>query len=272
MLSLEKYTLSDLYIYPVKSLGGISIKSSEVTERGLKYDRRWLLVDQYGKFITQRVYPQMALICVEIKDGKLEFNHRIKNEKFSLYIESKAGGRTEAVIWSDKVSAQFVNSTADEWFSEMIGVKCRMVYMPDDTYRPVDNRFAYRNEIVSFADAYPFLLIGQSSLDELNSRLIEKIPVNRFRPNLVFSGGNPFDEDRIKSFILGDVTFFSVKPCARCVVTTINQDTAEKNEEPLNTLSTYRKVNNKVMFGQNLLHKGCGSISVGSELKITAWK
>lgn len=272
MLSLEKYVLSDLYIYPVKSLGGIRLKSSEVTERGLKYDRRWLLVDESGKFITQRVYPQMALIDVEIENGRLEFSHRIKKENFGFNIERNSGIKTEVVIWNDKVSTQFVDSEADEWFSDMIEVKCRMVFMPDETNRTVDTRYAHSNEIVSFADAYPFLLIGQSSLDELNSRLIEKLPVNRFRPNLVFKGGNPFDEDRIKSFILGDVTFFPVKPCARCVVTTINQENAQKNEEPLKTLSEYRSFDNKVMFGQNLVHRGCGTISIGNELKITAWK
>lgn len=272
MDSLEIYSLSDLYIYPVKSLGGIRLKSSEVTERGLKYDRRWLLVDESGKFITQRVYPQMALIEVEIENGRLEFNHRFKKEKFSLKVERNSGVKTEIVIWNDKVSAQFVGCEADEWFSDMIGVKCRMVFMPDETNRTVDNRYSHGNEIVSFADAYPFLLIGQSSLDDLNSRLIEKLPVNRFRPNLVFKGGNPFDEDRIKSFAIGDVTFFPVKPCARCVVTTINQQNAQKNEEPLRTLSEYRTVNNKVMFGQNLIHKGHGIISIGNELKITAWK
>lgn len=269
---MEEYILTELYIYPVKSLGGISIKSSEVSERGLKYDRRWLLVDESGKFITQRVYPQMALIDVEIENGRLEFTHRIKKEKLGLDIERNTGVKTEVVIWNDRVSARYADGQADEWFSEMIGVKCRMVYMTDDTYRPVDNRFAYGNEIVSFADAYPFLLIGQSSLDELNSRLIEKIPVNRFRPNLVFSGGNPFDEDRIKSFVIGNITFYPVKPCARCVVTTINQENAQKYEEPLKTLSEYRSVDNKVMFGQNLVHSGYGTISVGNELKITAWK
>lgn len=144
--------------------------------------------------------------------------------------------------------------------------------MPNDTLRQVDNKYAHDKEIVGFADAYPFLLIGQSSLDELNSRLEIKLPMNRFRPNLVFSGGEPFDEDRIKSFAIGDITFYPVKPCARCIVTTIDQENAATNVEPLKTLATYRTINNKVMFGQNIIHRGSGTIKVGDELAVLEWK
>lgn len=271
-MPIEKYILSGLYIYPVKSLGGISLKSSEVTGRGLKYDRRWLLVDESGKFITQRIYPQMALIDVEIENGRLNFIHKNKNEKFDLDIEKYNGGKTEVVIWNDRVSAQCVDSEADDWFSEMLNIKCSLVYMPDEINRYVDRRYAIKNEIVSFADAYPFLVVGQASLDNLNSSLEQKLPMNRFRPNLVFTGGAPFDEDRIKSFMIGSITFYPVKPCARCVVTTIDQESAATNVEPLKTLATYRTINNKVMFGQNLLHEGSGIIKVGDEIKILEWK
>ncbi len=266
------YYLSEIIIYPVKSLGGINLQSAEVTNWGLKNDRRCLLVDESGWFITQRTHPQMALISVELREKSLEFNHRNNNASLLINTENVSKEKIEVVIWDDSVPANKVSSEADEWFSEMLKVKCKIVYMPDESMRPVDKKYAFNNEIVSFADAYPFLLIGQKSLDDLNSRLEQKLPMNRFRPNIVFSGGDPFDEDRIKSFSVGGVTFYPVKPCARCVVTTIDQYSGVKNEEPLKTLSTYRTVNNKVLFGQNLLHRGSGLISVGDEMEILEWK
>lgn len=269
---MNKFYLSEIYIYPVKSLGGISLKESDITARGLKYDRRWLLVEEEGRFITQRTYPQMALISVELREKSLEFKHKRNGASLNVNLESNSKIMSEVVIWNDKVTANNVSEDADEWFSEMLNVKCRLVFMPDDFSRYVDRKYANENEIVSFADAYPFLITGQASLDDLNSRLEVKLPMNRFRPNFVFTGGAPFDEDRIKSFMIGDLTFYPVKPCARCVVITIDQENAAKNEEPLKTLATYRTINNKAMFGQNLLHNGNGTIKVGDELKILEWK
>jgi uncharacterized protein YcbX len=143
-----------------------------------------------------------------------------------------------------------------------------MVFMPDETERFVDRSYAAQNEIVSFADAYPFLIIGQSSLDDLNSRLEEKLPMNRFRPNFVFDGGEPYEEDNWKKFKIGEVIFEAVKPCSRCVTTTIDQENAAKTDEPLKTLSSYRMINNKVMFGMNLIHEGTGILRVGDEIEV----
>lgn len=269
---MSKLFLSEIYIYPVKSLGGISLSISEVEIRGLKYDRRWMLIDETGKFITQRTNPQLALINVEIKNNRLKFLYKKSDTSFSLDIDNYSAEKTEVIIWNDEVPANIVSIAANNWFSEILGLNCRLVYMSDDTMREVDKKYARDNEIVSFADAYPLLLIGQSSLDELNSRLEIKLPMNRFRPNLVFCGGEPFDEDRIKCFTIGEITFYPVKPCSRCVVTTIDQESAVTNLEPLKTLATYRTINNKVMFGQNIIHKGCGTIKVGDELNVLDWK
>ena len=267
------YQLTEINIYPVKSLGGISLDEAEVTDRGLKYDRRWMLVDENGNFMTQRVFPQMSLIKTSIDDHSLHFSHKIKNDiKFSIPLDTYGDEQNDVEVWDDIVNAVFVGNDADSWFSEILGTKCRLVYMPDDSKRFVEKKYASQNEIVSFADAYPFLIIGQSSLDDLNSRLEEKLPMNRFRPNFVFAGGAPFDEDKMKSFKLSDVKFFPVKPCARCVVTTVNQETGVKGKEPLETLASFRTQNNKVMFGQNLLHKGIGKIKNGSGLESIEWK
>jgi len=140
--------------------------------------------------------------------------------------------------------------------------------MPDNTQRRVDGRYAHNKEITSFSDGYPLMLIGQASLDDLNSRLQSPLPMNRFRPNIVFTGGDPFLEDSMKQFEINGVRFFGVKLCARCVITTIDQQTTEKAKEPLKTLSTYRSKNNKIYFGQNLLFHGSGTISIGDAITI----
>jgi len=270
---MSQFYLSEINIYPIKSLGGISLQNSEVTDRGLKHDRRWLIINNEEKFITQRTHPQLALIKTKINGNKLILGHKTKDiPPLVIPIHHESVEIVLVSIWQDLVEARVVGKYADEWLSDALGVKCRLVYMHDGTQRLVDRAFAADNEIVSFADAYPFMMIGQSSLNDLNSRLKEKLPMNRFRPNFVFKGGNPFDEDKWKMIRIGEIVFNLVKPCSRCVTTTVNQDTAEKNEEPLKTLSTYRSVNNKVYFGQNLLHEGNGIIKVGDEIEILELK
>jgi len=170
------------------------------------------------------------------------------------------------VIWEDVVIGEFYNHEIDEWFSDILGIKCRLVKMPESTKRIVDTTYA-KNKIVSFADGYPFLIIGQASLDDLNSRLEKPLPMNRFRTNFVFTGGKPFEEDNWKKFKIGNVIFQAVKPCARCVITTTNQDTAERLYEPLLTLSKYRKTNNKVNFGMNLICESTGEVMIGDKIE-----
>lgn len=268
-----EYILTEINIYPVKSLGGISLQEAEVTDRGLKFDRRWMVVDSNGRFLTQRVLPQMSLIKVSVDNNSLRFEHKLKTmSNFSVPLEIYNDEQNEVVVFDDAVNAVYVSKEADQWLSDALEFKCRLVHMPDDSKRKVDTTYAANNQIVSFADAFPFLVIGQSSLDDLNSRLDEIVPMNRFRPNFVFSGGSPFDEDRMKRFKLNDVTFFPVKPCARCVVTTVDQQTGVKGKEPLATLASYRTQDNKVMFGQNLLHEGSGIIKAGSTLESIEWK
>jgi uncharacterized protein len=171
-------------------------------------------------------------------------------------------------VWDDRCSAIAVSAEADAWFSRLLGQPCRLVFMPDETHRPVDREYAIDGEITSFSDAYPFLLVGKASLDDLNSRLEVPVPMDRFRPNIVFTGGQPFEEDEFHHFRINAIDFFGVKPCARCSVTTINQRTSEQGKEPLKTLAGYRSRNNKVLFGQNLVHKGRGMISTGQLLQV----
>ena len=259
--------VSELFIYPIKSLGGIAVSTATVTDRGLQYDRRWMLVDSNNEFMTQREFAEMALLQTEITEGGLKVYH--KKNQTSILIPFEQTGETISVqVWSDRCKAVIVDKKVNEWFSGVLGKACQLVYMPGTTRRRVDGRYAFNKEITNFSDGYPFMTIGQSSLDDLNSRLEEKLPVNRFRPNIVFTGGDAFEEDGWKHFTINDIDFYGVKLCARCVRPTINQDTIEKSKEPLKTLTTYRQKNNKIYFGQNLLHHGDGRLHIGDEIKL----
>jgi len=264
------FRISQLFIYPIKSLGGISVETTQVSDRGFQYDRRYMLVDEHNRFLTQREYPVMALLQTVIDGNDLLVYHKKSIDlrlRISLIPENE-GGATRVQVWDDICEAVYVSQSADEWFSERIGLSCRLVYMPETSRRQVDTRYALQDDITSFADGYPILMIGQSSLDDLNSRMQEALPINRFRPNIVFTGGLPFEEDTMEHFIVNGIHCYAVKPCARCVITTTDQETGMTGKEPLRTLSSYRRVNNQVWFGQNVLMEGSGFISVGDSIEV----
>ncbi len=257
--------LKEIWIYPIKSLGGIRLPSSLVMGKGLRYDRRWMLVDEQDTFMTQRIYPKMALFKVGIDDSHLTVTFDQRSTR--LAIDPPADGRPVTTkIWDDEVEVVEASGEDSEWFSERLGVKCKLVSFPEENGRAVDPEYRINQEQVSLADAYPFLIVGEQSLADLNGRLKEPLPMNRFRPNLVFSGGKPFEEDAWRNFRIGKNRFAGVKPCSRCVVTTVNQVTAEKGIEPLATLSTYRKLDGKVYFGQNVIAIDYGEIFEGDEI------
>lgn len=270
---MDALYLSELNIYPIKSLGGISLQESKIEARGLEYDRRWMLVDEEGLFITQRKYFELALLQVTIRDGELIVAYKNDLEQqISFELLENTGKLIPVSIWDDESAGLEVSIRVNEWFSDFMKMKVRLVQMPAEENRFVDPRYANDQEIVSFADGYPCLLTGESSLAGLNAKLSEPLPMDRFRPNLVFKGGTPHLEDTFGSFYIGDILFSAVKPCARCVLTTIDQQTGDKGPEPLKTLAGYRLINKKILFGQNLLHKGTGRINVGEELRILDWK
>ncbi|WP_310589035.1 MOSC domain-containing protein [Dyadobacter crusticola] len=261
--------LSEIWIYPVKSLGGIRLSEATTEERGLEYDRRWMIIDENGKFLTQRVLSKMALIDVELTDLGLKIVNRNEPQNALIvpYLPVTQQPRT-VTIWDDVVEAVTVSNEADQWLSEQFGQKLELVKMPEQTERKADPRYAKNNENVSFADGFPFLIISQASLDDLNSRLEAPITMRRFRPNIVISGTAPFEEDQWKSIQIGSLEFEIVKPCARCILTTINPETAEKGAEPLKTLSTFRKVNNKILFGQNAVTRTLGTMREGDSVSV----
>ncbi|GAB4023398.1 MOSC domain-containing protein [Spirosoma koreense] len=262
--------ISELYIYPIKSLSGISVPEVLVEPRGFRYDRRFMIVSPTGDFMTQRTNHQMALIDVAIGEDTLRVWHRNRpDDALELPLSPAAGDTAETLpvtIWDSKnVPAQPVSSEADNWFSRVLEKPSRLVYMPPATHRPVDSAYARdpANDVVSFADGYPYLLIGQASLDDLNQRAAQPLSMQRFRPNIVVGGSTPYDEDAWAEFRMGNLDFYGVKPCARCVLTTIDPKTALPGKEPLKTLATYRQWKHKILFGQNVLAQSVGDAPIG---------
>lgn len=263
--------ISELNTYPVKSFKGISHHQIKVGLKGPEWDRRWMVVNPEGGFVSQRQFPQMALVEVSIdaKGVTISFPGRqpLKVEK------SEIGARREVTVWNSICRAIDQGEEAQKWLTEVLGIDCSLVYLPEDSVRNVNPGYARKEtDQLGFADAYPFLLISEASLEELNSRLEVPIPMNRFRPNLVVRGAKPFEEDTWKTIQIGDMLFDLVKPCSRCVVTCTDQTTAERGVEPLKTLAEYRKFPGGIMFGQNTIHHGPGVLKVGDSVKILEFK
>jgi uncharacterized protein len=252
--------VTQINIYPVKSFDGYSTTSAVVEQRGLQYDRRWMLVNADGVFLTQRNHPQMALFRALIIDNQLVIEDKISNQTLlKVGIDEKTGERKMVAIWDDHCEAALVSKKADQILSTALGIDCQLVTMPNETERRVEASFNTGNDMVSFADAYPILIVGEASLDDLKNRYNDdnqsKISMRRFRGNIIFSGGQPHEEDNWSNFRINELHFMGVKPCARCIMTTIDPDTGvvAADKEPLAMLSTYRKRNRKIYFGQNVI-------------------
>lgn len=264
------YHISDIIIYPVKSLGGIHLNESIAEAEGLQYDRRWMLVDEDGNFMTQRQIPQLCLFKLKQLEDGFQITHAITSSGFFLPFETTDPQNKITVhVWNDIVTASLVSKEADTWFSDHLKMNCRLVKLIPETNRKVDTTYAFNSETTSFSDAFPMMIIGQESLNDLNSKLALPLPMNRFRPNIVFNGGEPFAEDSWNTISIGNSTLRIAKPCARCVVPTIDQQTAKAGEEPTRTLSTYRAKDNKILFGQNVLVVEKGLIRIGDEIKLS---
>lgn len=275
--------ISEINIYPVKSLGGISLKTSIVEKRGLRFDRRWMLVDKNNDLLTQREFSKMATISVEVLENNLELSvDGFENLKIPFVPNSIE--KIEVRVWNSFCEAVLLSKEINRWFQEVLETNCRLVFMPDETKREINEKFNKGGEIVSFADGYPLLLIGENSLNDLNSRLEKQIPMNRFRPNLVVKGSEAFAEDVWKKIKIGKTIFRATKPCARCMIPTIDQETGIPDlKEPSKTLANFRKAidvfpdnfkdlgldKNSVLFGQNLVAENFGAtIRIGDEIEV----
>jgi uncharacterized protein YcbX len=265
--------LSELNIYPVKSLKGISLQESVVEHRGLRFDRRWMLVDGSNQFLTQREHPIMARIAIGVDRDRLTMS--FDGRELELPQTPDTSEFKTVKIWNSTVRSEIYPDSVNKWFSEILGIECRLVAMPEGSHRAVNPIYAVRRfkDEVSFADGYPFMVIGEASLADLNTRLADPVPMNRFRPNFVVSGSDAFAEDSWRIVRIGSTVFHVVKPSERCVLTTVDQTLGEKTgKEPLRTLSIFRNIKGKVLFGQNLIAENPGGvIRVGDEVQVLEW-
>ncbi len=287
--------LAEINIYPIKSLKGINVDSAMVERRGLQYDRRWMLTDALGKFFTQREFPRMAMVEVGVETDGLTIWADGFGRMEIPFLPETADVR-QVTIWQSVCPGEVYPAVINEWFSDVLQTNCHLVYMPDDSRRSVNPTFDRDDDIVSFADGYPLLVIGEASLNDLNNRIangethadtlsaFRPLPMNRFRPNLVVSGCEAFAEDDWTKIRVGRSIFRATKPSERCVITTVEQSKGEfDGKEPLKTLASYRMAKyvipdrydalgvnaTAVLFGQNLIAETIGGvIRTGDEVGI----
>lgn len=275
------FTISELNIYPIKSCQGTALNEAHAAASGFAYDRQWLVVNEEGEFLTQRQLPAMSQILPQIVP-QIQANAHDNSEPVEMKLsapgitpftlQSRGQGETrKVVVWRDTVEAVDEGAEVAGWFSEYLKTRCRLVRFSKTFVRAVDRSFARtEKDQVGFADGFPFLLISEASLLDLNEKLSEPLRMNRFRPNIVVSGCPPFAEDGWKTVKAGNLKLHIVKPCARCVITCTDQKTSKVAAEPLKTLATYRNQMNKILFGQNLVPEGTGIVKVGDELEVLA--
>jgi len=264
---MSKASVSGLFSYPIKSFGGFALSISAVERRGLRHDRRWMLVDANGLFMTQRTDRRLALFrtaidedCIRVSNPSGEWRH--------VPLDPSGVART-VQVWKDRCDAVQVSDDLDAWFSACLDQPCSLVYMPDDSVRATNAEFTQPGDIVGFADAFPILVISEASLESLNSKLDKSLPMNRFRPNIVVSGWGPHEEDGFSELHVGGLVLRAAKQCGRCSVTATNQETGEVGVEPLRTLATYRQSGNNVQFGAYFVPESAGRIEVGQSIELS---
>ena len=267
--------LASMHVYPLKAGRAVDVDESQVDPWGLAGDRRWLLVDEAGRFVSQREEPTLALVTVRYTGGCDTIAVSAAGHlALSVAAPSGNGGAEmlRVTVWDSAVRAAAAGGQADSWFSGYLGHAVRLVYLDDPTRRAVDQQYGAAGDVVSFADGYPLLLTSTSSLDALGDWLVESgdepVPMNRFRPSVVVTGADPWAEDGWRRVRIGAVSFRVAKPCGRCVVTTIDQATAERGRQPLMMLGRRRKFGQELVFGQNLIPDGPGRIHVGDPVEI----
>lgn len=262
-------TLARIFIHPIKSTRVLPLTQAQVDPMGLEHDRRWMLVRPDGAFITGRQSPSLVRVsAVPTEEGL----HVSAPAQPGLLVKPPIAGapRLEVTIWKDRCTAARAGEAADRWFSQYLGEPVALVYVDAWMERPVDPQYARKEEQVGFADAFPLLLLSTASLEELNRRLPRPVTMEHFRPNLVVEGCEPFAEDGWKRLRVGKAVLEIVKPCSRCVFTTVDPLTGVKarDGEPLSTLSDFRRRDGKVMFGQNALVRSPGMIQVGDDVEL----
>ena len=264
-LFLLMITVVSIHIYPIKGMRGVSLESSQIDQRGLAYDRRWMVIDGNGKFVTQREQPKLTTIEVEWNEPTITLSLNGKSVTFSHDNVSSEAIRVK--VWNDWCEGIIAEEFVNQWLSQALEGDYRLIYMPDDSRRVVNPKYVPQEAITSFTDGYPFLVISEASLEYLNDRLETPVGMERFRPNLVIRGVAAHIEDNFEKIKIGDIPFEGAKRCPRCQVPTIDQKTGEKGRQPMLTLARYRLFDEDILFGMNMVHRGQGVIKVGDILE-----
>jgi len=258
--------ITALHIYPIKGMGGISLSTCKLEEKGFEHDRRWMLITPDGTFISQRTHEALVHCKLSIDEKVLTVNFR--GSELQIPINAISEEILEVSVFEFTMKAQVVGKKYDDWFSEKIGTAVRLVKATEVMNRRKELKKGPAETAVSFADGYPYLIAGTASLAQLNSKLDEPILMNRFRANIIVETTTPHEEDSWDIVNIGAQKMQVIKSCARCEVVTINQESGQRGKEPLKTLATYRKVEQKVIFGANAIALSQGNISVGDHIQI----
>lgn len=261
------YSVKSLHIYPIKSLQGIQLNTVTLVDYGFQYDRQWMLVDTENKFISQRTVPNMITLKPQISGDKL-LVHGQNNQSIQLDLNNRSNSNIEVSIWKDTVHASLEDQNINDWFSQQLGITCKLVKLATKQDRFVDDNFAKNKETVGFADGFPLLVVSHSNIELLNSKLDTPVDMNRFRPNIVIDGLAAHEEDKLQSIIINNIEIKLVKPCERCQVPSIDQQTGEKRGDILRSLIKYRQFNKRIYFGMNGLHQSNGVIQVGQAIQV----
>jgi uncharacterized protein len=267
--------LASIHVYPLKGGRGVDLASSLVEPWGLAGDRRWLLVDAEFRFISQREHAALARLVVNDEPGA---GIAVSSEgcaPLRVAVPGPSAEMLKVTVWRSTVLAAAAGREADAWFSAYLDQPVQLVYLDDPTRRAVDPEFGAEGDVVSFADGYPLLLTSTRSLDQLGEWLSaageQPVPMNRFRPNVVVTGAEPWAEDRWRRVRIGSVSFRVAKPCGRCVVTTTDQFTGERGTQPLKILAVRRRFGKSLVFGQNIIPDSPGLIRAGDPVEITEY-
>lgn len=259
--------LASIHCYPLKSGAPMTLAEANVESRGLAGDRRWMVVDAAGRFVTGRQQPRLTLIRAR-PDGADALQLEAPDMPPLRLAPLRDGERVAATVWGSRVASLPGDAAADAWITRFLGQAARFVHMDQAALRPIDAE--YGEGAVSYADGFPLLLLSAAAMEQLNARLARPLPVLRFRPNLVVDGVDAHAEDGWTRIRIGEVVFDVVKPCTRCVFTTVDFERGVRDEdgEPLRTLIGYRRGPDGVTFGQNLIPRGGGTIALGDPVTV----
>lgn len=259
--------LAEIIVYPVKSLGGVSLKESTVLQSGLEFDRRWVLVNENYVFVSQRNLPKMATLAVNINTDSI-YVHEKNNEQngINIPIDPISNNPINVTVWDDEIESFAYKSEINDWFKNYLGQKLILVKMNPDKMRQRSLTVEPFQSKMSYADGYPFLVLSKASVQQISDEIGESIDIRQFRPNLILDDCLPFEEDEMKQFSIGEVKFNMVKPCKRCKMIGINQDSGASSNQPILYLSKTRKEGNHIIFGMNAALRSSGTIHVGDKI------